>query len=192
LPAYALWKRCADIVSALLLMALMSPVIVVVLIWVRMDSPGPVIFRQQRVGRFGKPFTIYKFRTMTVSAPNLPTDQVVRAGVNYVTRSGRFLRRASLDELPQLWNVLKGDMSVIGPRPALPSQVAVNSGREAARVHDLLPGITGWAQVNGRDDLSDEEKVQMDKYYRDNLSLALDISILARTGAALSSGRGAN
>lgn len=129
---------------------------------------------------------------MTVSAPNLPTDQVVRAGVNYVTRSGRFLRRASLDELPQLWNVLKGDMSVIGPRPALPSQVAVNSGREAARVHDLLPGITGWAQVNGRDDLSDEEKVQMDKYYRDNLSLALDISILARTGAALSSGRGAN
>ena len=157
---------------------------------VRLDTPGPVIYRQLRIGRKGRPFTLYKFRTMTCGAPVLPTDQMAAQPLSYLTRGGRILRRLSLDELPQLWNVLRGEMSLIGPRPALPTQAGLNEGRAARGVHDLRPGITGWAQVRGRDDLPDPEKLEHDAYYRRHCALRLDALILWRTIATVVSGRG--
>ena len=120
----------------------------------------------------------------------MPTDQMAKQTVNPITRCGKLLRRSSLDELPQLINVIRGDMSLVGPRPALPSQDFVNASRKEYGVESLLPGITGWAQVCGRDDLADGDKVQHDVFYRANQSLKLDLIILMRTVAAVFSGRG--
>jgi len=128
---------------------------------------------------------------MRTGTPVLPTDQMsARLGTSTVTRVGRLLRRTSLDELPQLWNVLKGEMSLVGPRPALVMQTKLNARRAEAGVDDLPPGITGWAQVNGRDDLSDEAKLACDRWYRENRSLGLDLRILLRTVLPVLSGRG--
>ena len=184
-------KRALDIVLALPLLVFSAPLAGVVALAVRLDSPGPVLFRQTRVGKKGEPFTLVKFRTMRANAPTLPTDQMsARLGEKAVTRVGRLLRRTSLDELPQLWNVLRGEMSLVGPRPALFMQTDLNAERARAGVDDLLPGITGWAQINGRDDLDDEAKLACDRWYRENCSLGLDLRILLRTGLAVLSGRG--
>ena len=188
-PARA--KRALDIALALPLLVFSAPLAGVIALAVRLDSPGPFLFRQERVGKKGEPFTLVKFRTMRANAPTLPTDQMsARLGETAVTRVGRLLRRTSLDELPQLWNVLRGEMSLVGPRPALAMQTELNAERARAGVDDLLPGITGWAQINGRDDLDDEAKLACDRWYRENCSLGLDLRILLRTGLAVLSGRG--
>ncbi|PTA67122.1 hybrid nucleoside-diphosphate sugar epimerase/sugar transferase [Deinococcus arcticus] len=177
-------------VLALVLLVLLGPLIALLALLIRLDSPGPVLFTQQRAGRGHRPFTIYKFRTMRVGTPNLSTEDMVKSGMNPVTRLGGVLRRTSLDELPQLLNVLSGDMALIGPRPALMTQTPVLTLREAAGVDALLPGITGYAQVTGRDDLSDEEKVRRDAAYLQGLGPALDLQVIRLTLQSVIQGTG--
>ncbi len=180
-PAGANAKRAFDVLVAGAGLIVVAPVFVLVALAVRLDSPGPVLFRQKRVGRGGEAFTLMKFRTMRWGTPDISTADMMRQTKSPVTSVGAFLRRASLDELPQLVNVLKGDMSLVGPRPALPTQTRLNALRDARGVHDLRPGITGWAQVNGRDELSDDEKADRDAFYRNNTGFLFDLRILART-----------
>lgn len=193
--SYLFVKRLIDVIGAAVLLVIFAPLLVFVATAIRLDSPGPAIYRQKRVGRFGKHFVMLKFRTMKVGTPTLSTaemQQWLKAGraANPYTRIGPILRKANLDELPQLWNVLRGEMSFIGPRPALPSQEDVVNLRENVGVHSVRPGITGLAQVMGRDDLDVETKVNYDAQYCRKLSFILDLSILFRTFGAALSGRG--
>ncbi len=158
-------------------MVLFSPLFVLLAVLVRFKLGSPVLFLQRRPGRHGKPFTIYKFRTMSHARDadgNLLPDEI------RITALGRFLRRTSLDELPELWNVLKGDMSLVGPRPLLMSYLDLYAPEQMRR-HDVRPGITGWAQVNGRNELTWEDKFKLDVWYVDNHSLWLDLKILFLT-----------
>lgn len=182
-------KRVLDVSVALVLLALALPVMAVIGALIRLDSRGTAFFRQERVGVRGTRFFLLKFRTMRTGTPTLPTDEMTRLP-SPVTRVGAFLRRFSLDELPQLINVLKGEMSLVGPRPALPMQTDLNARRAAAGVDALLPGITGWAQINGRDELDTESKVAHDIWYLQHRSLLLDLIILVRTVTSVFSGRG--
>jgi O-antigen biosynthesis protein WbqP len=163
-------------------------------IWmaVKLDSPGPALFKQKRVGLNGELFEILKFRTMRVGTPNVATEIMLKMGTNPITRVGAFLRKTSLDELPQLLNVLRGDMSIVGPRPALFNQYDLTEMRREAGALRMLPGITGWAQVNGRDDLTDEEKVEYDRWYCQNWNYWLDWKIMFKTAAVVIERRGAN
>ena len=169
-------KRTADMLVALVGMVVMSPVLAAVgaLIWATMGAP--VLFRQMRPGRYGKPFALWKFRSMT-DASNT-SDRLPDA--DRLTSVGRFLRASSLDELPQLWNVLQGDLSLVGPRPLLMHYLERYTAEQARR-HEVLPGITGWAQVNGRNAIAWEEKFALDVWYVDHWSLLLDVRILVRT-----------
>jgi sugar transferase EpsL len=168
-------KRLFDICIAAVGLVLLSPVIALVALVVRCTMGTPILFRQQRPGLNGRPFVILKFRTMRQieSAPNGSDGERLEA-------TGRVLRAASLDELPQLINVLKGDMSLVGPRPLLMQYLSRYTTKQARR-HDVKPGITGWAQVNGRNALSWDERLAMDVWYVDHQSLRLDVGILART-----------
>ncbi|MGB2336123.1 MAG: sugar transferase [Alcanivorax sp.] len=170
-------KRAMDLVGALAALVLLSPIVVVLCILVRSKLGSPVFFRQVRPGVEGRPFKMVKFRTMTDErGPDgalLPDDQ-------RLTALGAWLRSTSLDELPELFNVLKGDMSLVGPRPLLMDYLSLYNDRQARR-HEVHPGITGWAQINGRNALSWEEKFELDVWYVDNHSLGLDIKILFRT-----------
>jgi lipopolysaccharide/colanic/teichoic acid biosynthesis glycosyltransferase len=193
--SYLFLKRLIDVIGAAVLLVIFAPLLVFVAAAIRLDSHGPAIYRQKRVGRFGKHFVMLKFRTMKVGTPTLSTaemQQWLKAGgaANPYTRIGPILRKTNLDELPQLWNVLRGEMSFIGPRPALPSQEDVVNLRENLGVHSVRPGITGLAQVMGRDDLDVETKVNYDAQYCRELSFILDLSILFRTFGAVLSGRG--
>lgn len=183
-------KRAFDLSLTLPLLLLFLPLMAIIALLIRLDSPGPALFRQRRVGRGGAEFTLIKFRTMRRGTPDLPTAQMQQQSVSPVTRLGRFLRRGSLDELPQLVNVLRGEMSLVGPRPALPAQTGLNERRRAAGVDALLPGITGWAQINGRDELDEAAKAACDAWYLKRRSLWLDVVILARTAAPVLTGRG--
>jgi exopolysaccharide biosynthesis polyprenyl glycosylphosphotransferase len=185
-------KRVADVVVSVLLLALLSPVLLLVAIVIRRTSPGPAIFRQQRVGQYHRLFTIYKFRSMygDSASPAVEGEAHKRPGDPRVTTVGRLLRRTSLDELPQLFNVLKGDMSLVGPRPELPEIAANYSPWQYGRL--LMPqGITGWWQVNGRGERILHEHTEDDIYYVRNFSLILDARILVMTLRALVTGRGA-
>ena len=188
--AFAVGKRALDTVCAVIGLLLTAPLVVVLAVLIRLDSPGSALFRQVRVGYNGQLFTLLKFRSMRVDTPSLSTAELRVSGLEPYTRVGKWLRKTSLDELPQLWNVLIGEMSLIGPRPALPSQRELNATRQAAGIEALRPGITGWAQVNGRDSLTDEEKVAHDIEYLRRQSLLLDLHILARTVATLFTARG--
>lgn len=196
-------KRTFDILGSAAALVLLSPVLAVIALTVKLDDRGPVIFRQQRVGHDGRPFEFLKFRTMVTDAEAMQVEMAERRiqdrgnAVLFkmrddprITRPGRFLRRYSLDELPQLWNVLRGDMSLVGPRPALPREVAVYTA-DAHRRHVVRPGITGLWQVSGRSDLSWEETMRLDLYYVDNWSFAQDLLILIRTVRAVMSSAGA-
>jgi lipopolysaccharide/colanic/teichoic acid biosynthesis glycosyltransferase len=171
-------KRCCDVFVCVVLLVLLSPLLALAALVISIEDGGPPIFRQQRIGRSGVPFTIYKFRSMPVGTPNMPS---ATAGELRVTRVGRILRRTNIDELPQLWNVLKGDMSLVGPRPALPSQSALLALREAAGVLRLRPGLTGLAQVNAYDGMPETEKVQWEDRYARRVSFGSDLAILLRT-----------
>lgn len=166
-----------DVLCALCGLLVAGPVLLVLAACIRVRMGAPVLFRQRRPGRHGEPFVMYKFRTMIGAADDQgrPLDDAQR-----LTPLGRFLRASSLDELPELWNVLRGDMSLVGPRPLLMEYLPLYS-RHQARRHEVPPGITGWAQVNGRNALSWEEKFELDVWYVDNQSLWLDVKILALT-----------
>ena len=184
-------KRCTDLFIACTAAVAFLPLMLLVACLIKLDSAGPVFFTQRRVGKNGELFDIYKFRTMRQGTPNLPTDQMLKLP-SPVTKIGKFLRATSLDELPQIFNVLKNDMSIVGPRPALYNQVGLTEMRLQARVLRFLPGITGWAQVNGRDELPDDIKVEMDKWYCDHWNYWLDWKVLFRTVQAVLSRRGVN
>ncbi|BDP40133.1 sugar transferase [Deinococcus aetherius] len=189
--AYEPLKLAFDRLLAGLGLALLWPVFVLVAVAIFVDDPGPVLFRQSRAGRWHRPFTILKFRTMRRGTPHLSTEEMRRLGLSPYTRLGPWLRRTSLDELPQLLNVLRGEMSLVGPRPALLTQEVVLQGREATGVAQLRPGITGLAQVTGRDDLPDEEKVLRDHTYLRHVGPVTDVLVLVYTVRGVLRGRGA-
>ncbi len=179
-------KRAFDLVVAGVLLVLLSPVVAVAALLVLVLDGSPVLFRQVRPGRDGRPFTILKFRTMT---DHRDANGDLLPDVARLTAVGRFLRRTSLDELPELVNVIRGDMSLVGPRPLLVEYVPRYTPEQRRR-HDVRPGITGWAQVNGRNDLEWEEKLTLDVWYVDHRSLRLDVDILGRTAKQVLAGRG--
>ena len=170
-------KRVFDVAAAAVLLALASPLLAALVIAVRLDVGKPAIFRQTRIGRGGRPFVLLKLRTMTGPGREvfLPSEDERR-----LTRLGRWLRSLSLDELPELWNVLRGDMSLVGPRP-LPAVYLPRYSAEQARRHEVRPGITGWAQVNGRNRLDWDSRLAMDVWYVDHRSFFLDLRIIVRT-----------
>jgi len=170
-------KRVFDVVVSLLALLAASPFFVLAAVLIKFSSPGPVFHVSDRVGRDNAIFKMFKFRTMRVGAPQVATHLMTEPG-RYVTWMGRFLRKTSLDELPQLLNVLKGDMSLVGPRPALFNQDDLVALRTAAGVHALVPGVTGWAQTHGRDEIPIPEKVKLDEYYLNHQSVGLDLRIL--------------
>ena len=173
-------KRIFDLLAALGLMLILAPLFLFVVLGVRLTSVGPALFRTQRVGKGNKLFTMYKFRTMRMDTPQVATH-LLKEPDQFVTPIGKLLRRTSLDELPQLINVLSGEMSLVGPRPALFNQDNLIALRTAGGVHQLTPGVTGWAQVNGRDELPIPEKVKLDEWYMRNRSFCLDLKIVVMT-----------
>lgn len=175
---------------AAILLILLSPLYIIITTLIMIDSRGPVIFTQARAGKSHRPFTIYKFRTMRYDAPQLSTEEMQKSGLNAITRIGFILRRTSLDEIPQLINILRGEMSFIGPRPALLTQSLVLRLRKNSGVIQLSPGITGYAQATGRDDLDDQDKVGRDEYYLKNIGIYLDMKIIFMTLQSILTGRG--
>ena len=174
---------------AILMTIALSPVLLLIALLIKLESSGPAIFTQKRVGQFGRQFTIYKFRTMQIGTPDLPSDKVGEDDPRF-TKSGKFLRRFSIDEFPQLFNIIKGEMVFIGPRPALHNQHELNAMRHMWGIDVLKPGITGWAQVNGRDSIPLATKVELDKYYLDFHNWQLDMKILWMTFFKTTSGEG--
>ena len=180
-------NRALDAVGAGLGLALASPVLAAAAVAIRLEDGGPVIYRQRRVGHEGRDFDLLKLRTMVVGAETQGAGWAVNRGDPRITKVGRALRRLSLDELPQLWNVVRGDMSLIGPRPTLRYQVDQYTPRQRRRL-EIKPGLTGWAQVNGRTKLPWNERIELDLWYVENRSPWLDLKILARTPLALFTG----
>jgi lipopolysaccharide/colanic/teichoic acid biosynthesis glycosyltransferase len=166
-----------------------APVLAICALAIKLDTRGPVFYRQSRVGRDGRPFRIWKLRTMTVGAEHAGAGLYIEPGDTRITRAGRALRRLSLDELPNLFNVLVGDMAVVGPRPTVQEQVDRYTDHQRRRL-EVKPGITGWAQVNGRTSLSWPERIDLDVWYVDHRSLRLDLRILGRTLKLLATGQG--
>ena len=181
LSRYRYVKRAMDVVGAVVGLVLMAVPMVLVDVAVKLDSPGPVFFRQLRMGRHSVPFVCYKFRSMVTSAPKECAANDLQDRAHMVTRVGNFLRKSSLDEVPQLWNVLKGDMSLIGPRPLILKETWINEERTRRGVYELQPGITGLAQICGRNQVSDRDKVYFDEYYLTHYGMWLDVKILFGT-----------
>jgi O-antigen biosynthesis protein WbqP len=173
-------KRIFDFSVALILLVIAAIPMMVLAAAIRLTSRGPALHWSERVGRNNIIFKMPKFRTMRLDAPDLPTH-LIKNAQDYMTPLGNILRKTSLDELPQLWSVLKGDMSLVGPRPALHNQEDLIKLRTEKIIHELVPGVTGWAQINGRDEISIPEKVALDEYYMTNQSFSLDMVILWRT-----------
>jgi len=173
-------KRLFDLALALLALGLLALPLLVVALLVRLTSPGPVLYWSDRVGRDNTIFRMPKFRSMRVGTPALATHLMISPDL-HMTPFGSFLRKSSLDELPQLWSILKGDMSFVGPRPALFNQDDLIALRTQKGIHQLTPGLTGWAQINGRDELPIPAKVEFDHYYLVHQSMFLDIKILLLT-----------
>jgi lipopolysaccharide/colanic/teichoic acid biosynthesis glycosyltransferase len=182
-------RRAIDIVVSAGVLLAASPLLAIAAIAVRLESPGGVIYRQRRAGLHGRVFEVCKLRTMVAGAEHVGAGLAINENDPRVTRVGELLRRTSLDELPNLWNVLRGDMSLIGPRPTLPVQVEQYSERQRGRL-GVKPGITGWAQVNGRASLPWPERIELDLYYIEHRSLALDARILWRTLTLVFGGHG--
>ena len=182
-------KRLLDLLIATAALAVTSPILAACAIAIRLESHGPVIFRQRRVGKDGVPFEMLKLRTMVSGAEGMGAGLAVNQGDSRITRVGAILRRFSLDELPNLVNVLRGEMSVVGPRPTVQVQVDQYTDRQRRRL-EVNPGITGWAQVNGRTSLPWADRIELDVWYVDNESLRLDLKILALTVRMLVTGEG--
>src|SRR5690554_3766624 len=175
---YQIIKRILDLFFGLILFLFISPVLVILSIIIKLTSEGPVVFKQLRVGKNNQLFYIYKFRTMRIDAPSVATKKIQN---QYITKIGKFLRCTSLDELPQLINVIKGDMSFVGYRPLIPEEEKIHKYRNNLEVYYIKPGITGWAQINGRNLVYDDDKAKYDNYYLMHRSLLFDLKILAIT-----------
>lgn len=188
--SYPLVKRIIDLFAAVILLSLGIPFLVVIAIFVFFEDYQSPLYTQWRAGRHHQPFLIYKFRSMKVGTPSVSTEDMQKLNLNPYTRVGFFLRRTSLDELPQLWNVLIGQMSFVGPRPALLTQTRVLEARVQNGADRLLPGITGLAQVSGRDNLSDDEKARLDALYLERFGWQQDWRILVSTIQAILNNRG--
>lgn len=174
-------KRLLDFVISLLATIVLSPVLAVIAICIKCSSPGPVLFQQKRVGKGKTYFQIYKFRSMRTDTPkDMPTHMLENPEA-FITPIGKFLRKTSLDELPQLFNILKGEMSIVGPRPALWNQDDLIAERDKYGANDCVPGLTGYAQVHGRDELPIPKKAELDGYYAAHLSFGLDVAIFFKT-----------
>lgn len=173
-------KRLFDVLCSFFLLILLSPLLGIVALIVLIDDGRPVIFRQDRVGKDERIFKIYKFRTMKKGTRTAATHDLVESD-SVLTRSGKMLRRLSLDELPQLVNILKGDMSFVGPRPLIPEETDIRELRRARNVYSVRPGVTGWSQINGRDLVDNETKARLDQEYVRRQSLLFDLKILLRT-----------
>ena len=182
-------RRAFDIAVAATALALSSPGLALAIVAIRLETSGRVIYRQRRVGKDGREFEVLKMRTMVEGAEHIGAGMSVNTGDPRITRVGRILRRWSLDELPNLVNVLKGDMAIVGPRPTLPSQVAQYTERERGRLA-VRPGITGWAQVNGRTSLPWHERIELDLWYIEHRSWRLDLEILLRSARLVVAGEG--
>ncbi|MFF5993394.1 sugar transferase [Lysinibacillus sp. KU-BSD001] len=175
---YMIVKRWMDIVVSFIAFIVLLPLFLILMTIIKIDSKGPVLFKQKRVGIHKKHFNILKFRTMQVNTPNDIPTHLLEEPDQYLTRTGKLLRKLSLDELPQIWNIFVGQMSIIGPRPALWNQYDLIAERDKYGANDVLPGLTGWAQVNGRDELSIERKAELDGKYVKNISLRMDMKCL--------------
>ncbi len=177
---YNFLKRAIDIICSLIGIIVFLPIFIITAILIRIESKGNVIFKQLRVGKNSKPFYIYKFRSMRLDTPNMATNDMKNPEI-YITKIGKIIRKTSVDELPQLINILKGDMSIVGPRPVIEKEVDLINLRKKHKVDKVLPGITGWAQINGRDNLGIEEKVEYDKEYLEKRSIKFDLYIMVMT-----------
>lgn len=173
-------KRVFDFSMSLIAIIVFSPIILIISLLVKLTSKGPVFFKQRRIGKNNEEFNILKFRSMRIDTPNVATHLLKDPSV-FITPLGKFLRKTSLDELHQLINILKGEMSIVGPRPALYNQYDLRDMRTEVGVHKLVPGLTGWAQINGRDEIPLEEKVALDKEYMNMQSFWMDIKIIFMT-----------
>ena len=174
-------KRIIDFIMSLCGLIILSPVFLILCIWIKFDSKGPILFKQKRVGFHKSYFNILKFRTMYIDTPKEVPTHLLSNPEQYITKVGKFLRKTSLDELPQVFNILKGDMSVIGPRPALWNQYDLIEERDKYGANDIKPGLTGWAQINGRDELEIEVKAKLDGEYVKKMSLWFDIKCFIGT-----------
>ena len=167
-------KRAIDTVLSFIGLVVLSPIFLILIVAIKIDDPGTVFFAQKRVGEQKKHFMLYKFRTMKMSTPHDTPTHLLENPEQYITRVGRFLRKSSLDELPQIWNILRGDMSIIGPRPALWNQFDLIEERDTYGANDVRPGLTGWAQINGRDELEIPVKAKLDGEYVERMSFGFD------------------
>lgn len=168
-------KRAIDVLLSGIGILVLSPVLLILCIAIKLDSPGPILFKQKRVGIHKSHFQIYKFRTMRTDTPKDMPTHMLSNPEQYITRTGSFLRRTSLDELPQIFNIFKGDMSIVGPRPALWNQYDLIAERDKYGANDVLPGLTGWAQINGRDELEIPDKAKLDGDYVKKYGLGMDL-----------------
>jgi lipopolysaccharide/colanic/teichoic acid biosynthesis glycosyltransferase len=182
-------SRALDVVLSAALLVVTSPLLALAALAIRLESRGPVFYRQRRVGRGGEPFELWKLRTMVPGAESIGAGLYVLEGDPRITRTGRLLRRFSLDELPNLVNVLKGDMAIVGPRPTVQEQVDRYTDRQRRRL-EVKPGITGWAQINGRTSLPWPDRIELDVWYVEHRSLRLDLRILLKTARMLATGHG--
>lgn len=178
---YPILKRGLDFLISTLAILFLSPVLILIALAIKIDSKGPVLFKQKRVGKDKKHFMIYKFRSMYVDAPSDMPTHLLKDPSAMITRVGAFLRKTSLDELPQLINIFKGEMSIVGPRPALWNQYDLIEERDKYGANQIRPGLTGWAQINGRDELEIDEKSKLDGYYVQHMSLGLDAKCFLET-----------
>lgn len=168
-------KRIIDFILSLTGLIVLSPVFIILCLWIKLDSQGPIFFKQKRVGKNKEYFNILKFRTMYIDTPkDMPTHMLSNPD-QYITKAGKFLRKTSLDELPQIINILKGEMAIIGPRPALWNQDDLIAERDKYKANDIKPGLTGWAQINGRDELEIDVKAELDGYYVKHMSFLFDV-----------------
>lgn len=174
-------KRVIDTIISFVGLAILSPVFLILIIAIKTDSKGPILFKQKRVGIHKSHFLIYKFRTMRIDTPKDVPTHLLENPEQYITKVGKFLRKTSLDELPQIVNILKGDMAIVGPRPALWNQYDLIAERDKYGANDVLPGLTGWAQINGRDELEIEEKARLDGEYVKKMGFFFDIKCMVKT-----------
>lgn len=177
-------KRSFDFILSLIGIVVLSPIILMVALSVKLTSKGPILFKQRRIGKNNEEFSILKFRTMRIDTPNVPTH-LLENPEQWITPVGKFLRKTSLDELPQLFNILSGKMSIVGPRPALYNQQDLNEMRTKEGIDKLVPGLTGWAQINGRDEIPLSLKVKLDKEYLERKSFWFDLKIIFLTAISV-------
>lgn len=183
-------KKVFDIIASFCAIIILSPILLAICLWIKLSSKGPCLFKQKRIGKNKKCFNILKFRTMYIETPKDVPTHLLQNPDAYITNCGRFLRKTSLDELPQIFNILIGQMSIIGPRPALWNQDDLVNERDKYSVNELVPGLTGYAQIHGRDEVPIAVKAEMDGYYAAHIGLWLDIKIFFKTISNVFTARG--